>query len=338
MNASTSTIYNAPVHAVPSIYHGLTVQSVYPEIVAAALSLVGDVLLIGTFAVSPPVRKVVALRLIVPLAVANLFGSIFFFLLVFGDPLTEKNPAVCDIAAAGVWYFMWAAWLWTVPYAKFVRDVFCHDGGDGGGADASRGTTVCGGGARTSAGSVQDASHGLARGLDGRLEREWIARREVVCHAICWGVPLLQIVLFGLLDAFGQHDSDQVSGEGGCSLVPPRDVSAQMQRLFSAGASTALWLGISYNLFAFVSAHYAMRRSRCAATSGTGHSCCWCRAALLRAPLLCLWRANTCRHPYLMAPLTLPWRPVGLRVGTRIDFATVLHSPIRAVRAPREPW
>eukprot|EP00966_Prymnesium_polylepis_P290253 6704768-Prymnesium_polylepis.1 len=107
---------------------------------------------------------------------------------------------------------MWAAWLWTVPYAKFVRDVFCHDGGDGGGADASRGTTVCGGGARTSAGSVQDASHGLARGLDGRLEREWIARREVVCHAICWGVPLLQIVLFGLLDAFGQHDSDQVSG------------------------------------------------------------------------------------------------------------------------------
>jgi len=262
MNASTSTIYNAPVHAVPSIYHGLTVQSVYPEIVAAALSLVGDVLLIGTFAVSPPVRKVVALRLIVPLAVANLFGSIFFFLLVFGDPLTEKNPAVCDIAAAGVWYFMWAAWLWTVPYAKFVRDVFCHDGGDGGGADASRGTTVCGGGARTSAGSVQDASHGLARGLDGRLEREWIARREVVCHAICWGVPLLQIVLFGLLDAFGQHDSDQVSGEGGCSLVPPRDVSAQMQRLFSAGASTALWLGISYNLFAFVSAHYAMRRSR----------------------------------------------------------------------------
>ena len=124
-HAVSETAQPLPLGAVPSIFHGNELHAVAPEAVAAALSLIGDCLLIGTFASSSAIRKVVALRLIVPLAVANLFGCVFFFLLILGDAAVDKDPVLCSAATAGVWYFMWAAWLWTIPYAKFVRDVFC---------------------------------------------------------------------------------------------------------------------------------------------------------------------------------------------------------------------
>ena len=85
----------------PSIFHGNELHAIAPEAVAAALSLIGDCLLIGTFAMSNNVRKVVALRLIVPLAVANLFGCIFFFVLILGDEAVDKDPVLCAATTAG---------------------------------------------------------------------------------------------------------------------------------------------------------------------------------------------------------------------------------------------
>ncbi|KAL3914046.1 MAG: hypothetical protein SGPRY_007763, partial [Prymnesium sp.] len=209
-----------------------------PELCAAALSVLGDMMIIATFSLSPPTRKVVALRLIVPLAVANLLGSLLFFLLVGVQQAGGTSPSFCAVTASLLFYFMWAAWLWNLPYAHFVWHI-----------SLEREATIP---------TFELASPALVHGLDGKAEREWARRREGAVHALCWGIPsVLTLLLFS-----GMGEDDYFSQDKGSSPPPFSRFTEEQQLSFQIGASVALWLGLGYNLVAFFSAYTSIKRSR----------------------------------------------------------------------------
>lgn len=248
---------------------------VVPIMVTAGLSFLADIILIVTFLLSPKIRKVVALRLMVPSSFASFLGISFFFthVLVLPDAAT-RQPGPCQVIGAGIWYSVGAAWLWTIPYAMYTRSIFC---------------------------SGFSSSNWSAIGLDGRQERDWAHRNERACHVFCWGTPFVFIIVAWLLNLLG---SDGIS----CSLLPPPALrTADGKRTFYALTTTGLWLGIAYVLFVFLSAHCSMHRDRkllcserCSSTMARFDASARCRfhhrrffvdvvrpAAVCRVALLC---------------------------------------------------
>ena len=96
-------------HHLPHHHVCASLLELTPEIVAAGLSMSADLLLIGTFCMSPQVRKIIALRLILPLAVSSLIGCLIYlpYLLLPDDGQLQSIP--CTIVAASYWYCGYAA-------------------------------------------------------------------------------------------------------------------------------------------------------------------------------------------------------------------------------------
>ena len=228
-----------------------------PYFWAATLSAAGDLFILSALT-RRAARRSFTIRLLAPLAAADLLGSLVLY--ANGRPVEILGGPLCTLVAAANLFSVWAAWCWTLPYAHAL--MLCYTA-------ATRGLSLDSSG-------LLAASPRLLVGLDtAALDRLRSTRRleawrlprglERRYHFVCWALPGIAIVGCVAAGLLGPSDS-----AGFCQIIRPKWAEASPGReLLELGLTGGAWVALLFNGYAFCRVHWLLQRSALVAEGTT---------------------------------------------------------------------